>query len=57
MMLQSLFEWAAMGGYGFYVWGSLSVTVTAMLCCVFSLHCRHHALLKKRQQRQNNENL
>lgn len=56
-MLQNFTEWAAMGGYGFYVWGCLSVTLIAMLICSLWLHYRHKSLLAKMKQAQNNPSL
>ena len=38
-------EFAAMGGYGFYVWGSFGVAALVMLGEVLSLRARRKALL------------
>lgn len=40
MYWQSLGDFIAMGGYGFYVWGSFGVTALAMLIEVLALRAR-----------------
>ena len=37
-------EFAAMGGYGFYVWGSFGVTAVVLIGEVLSLRARRKAL-------------
>lgn len=37
-------EFAAMGGYGLYVWGSFGITAVAMLGEMLSLRARRRAL-------------
>ena len=37
-------EFAAMGGYGLYVWGSFGVTAVVMLGEMISLRARRNAL-------------
>ena len=40
-MWSSFGEFLAMGGYGLYVWGSYSVTLSVMLIEAFSVRQRH----------------
>jgi len=44
MNWSNLSEFAAMGGYGVYVWGSFGVTAGVMLVEMFSLRARRKAL-------------
>ena len=42
----SLSAFIAMGGYGFYVWGSYFVTVAAIVIEIWALLARHRAALR-----------
>jgi heme exporter protein D len=44
MSWSSVSEFAAMGGYGLYVWGAFGVTALVMLGEVLSLRARRKAL-------------
>ena len=44
MNWSSFSEFAAMGGYGLYVWGAFGVTAIAMLGEMVSLRARRRAL-------------
>jgi len=44
MNWSSFSEFAAMGGYGLYVWGSFGVTAVVMLGEMMSLRARRKAL-------------
>lgn len=44
MNWSSVAEFAAMGGYGLYVWGSFGVTAVVMLGEMLSLRARRKAL-------------
>jgi heme exporter protein D len=44
MNWSSLAEFAAMGGYGLYVWGSFGVTAVVMVGEMLSLRARRKAL-------------
>ena len=46
----SFSDFAAMGGYGFYVWGSYGLTALAIASELFLLISRHHSA--KRQLKQ-----
>ncbi len=51
MSWQSWQEFFAMGGYAFYVWGSLGVTCAALLLEVFCLKWRRRAILARHARR------
>ena len=44
MNWSSFSEFAAMGGYGLYVWGSFGITAVVMLGEMLSLRARRNAL-------------
>ncbi len=44
MNWSSLAEFAAMGGYGLYVWGAFGVTAAVMVGEMLALRARHLAL-------------
>jgi heme exporter protein D len=50
MNWSSLSEFAAMGGYGFYVWGSYSVTAAVIAIELVVLRARHRAARSRLQQ-------
>jgi heme exporter protein D len=47
MQWQSLSEFLAMGGYGFYVWVSFGVTALCMVWELVSVRRRHAAAAKQ----------
>ena len=49
MIWKSLDDFIAMGGYGFYVWGSYLVTAVLILAEIFMLRTRRRAVEKARQ--------
>lgn len=49
MNWKSLDDFIAMGGYGFYVWGSYLVTAALILAEIFMLRTRRQAIEKARQ--------
>lgn len=49
MIWKSLDDFIAMGGYGFYVWGSYLVTAALILAEIFMLRTRRRAIEKARQ--------
>ena len=49
MIWKSLDDFIAMGGYGFYVWGSYLVTAALILAEIFMLRMRRRAIEKARQ--------
>ena len=46
--MSALSEFLAMGGYGFYVWGSYGVTFVFMAFEIVALKRRRKALLQRR---------
>ena len=46
--MSSLSDFLAMGGYGFYVWGSYGVTFVFMAFEIIALKRRRKALLRRR---------
>jgi heme exporter protein D len=48
-------EFAAMGGYGLYVWGSFGVTAIVMLGEMLSLRARRKALARDHVAESNND--
>lgn len=46
MQWHSLSEFAAMGGYGFYVWGSVGACALAMLVEPWLIRRRHRQLVR-----------
>lgn len=46
MQWNSISEFIAMGGYGFYVWGSFGTTALVMGAEVLYTHLQHKELLK-----------
>lgn len=56
MIWSSPVEFFAMGGYALYVWGSLSVTLVAILAeCLFLRQRRKAALLHVQRSSNSNE--
>lgn len=49
MIWKSLNDFIAMGGYGFYVWGSYLVTAALIMAEIFMLRMRRRAIEKARQ--------
>ena len=49
MKWASLADFAAMGGYGFYVWGSYLVTAAIIGVEITLLVARHRAALRERE--------
>lgn len=49
MIWKSLEDFIAMGGYGFYVWGSYLVTAALIMAEIFMLRMRRRAIEKARQ--------
>ena len=49
MIWKSLGDFIAMGGYGFYVWGSYLVTAALIMAEIFMLRMRRRAIEKARQ--------
>ena len=49
MIWKSLDDFIAMGGYGFYVWGSYLVTAVIILGEILMLRARRRAVEKSRQ--------
>jgi len=49
MIWKSLDDFIAMGGYGFYVWGSYLVTAALIMAEIFMLRMRRRAIEKARQ--------
>ena len=49
MNWKSLGDFIAMGGYGFYVWGSYLVTAALIMAEIFMLRTRRRAVDKARQ--------
>lgn len=50
MKWASLAEFAAMGGYGFYVWGAYLVTAAVIGMEILVLVARHRAARRERQE-------
>ncbi len=50
MHWQNFSEFIAMGGYGFYVWGSFGVTFLAMGLELWLLHKRHQRIAQAVKQ-------
>jgi heme exporter protein D len=49
MIWKSLDDFIAMGGYGFYVWGSYLVTAALIMAEILLLRTRRRAVEKARQ--------
>ncbi|MEQ1591266.1 MAG: heme exporter protein CcmD [Thiobacillaceae bacterium] len=49
MIWKSLDDFIAMGGYGFYVWGSYLVTAIVIIAEILMLRARRRAVEKARQ--------
>jgi heme exporter protein D len=49
MKWASVSDFLAMGGYGFYVWGSYLVTAAIIAVEIFLLVSRHRAARRERQ--------
>ena len=49
MIWKSLDDFIAMGGYGFYVWGSYLVTAVVVISEILMLRARRRAVEKIRQ--------
>ncbi|MFH1819743.1 MAG: heme exporter protein CcmD [Pseudomonadota bacterium] len=49
MIWKSLDDFIAMGGYGFYVWGSYLVTAVLIMAEIFMLRTRRRAIEKARR--------
>ena len=49
MIWKSLDDFIAMGGYGFYVWGSYLVTAAIIIAEILMLRARRRAVEKVRQ--------
>jgi heme exporter protein D len=49
MIWNSLDDFIAMGGYGFYVWGSYLVTAIVIMAEILLLRARRRAVEKTRQ--------
>ena len=49
MIWKSLDDFIAMGGYGFYVWGSYLVTAIVIIAEILMLRARRSAVEKARQ--------
>jgi heme exporter protein D len=49
MIWKSLDDFIAMGGYGFYVWGSYLVTAIVIMAEILLLRARRRAVEKIRQ--------
>lgn len=52
MIWKSLDDFIAMGGYGFYVWGSYLVTAVIILGEILMLRARRRAVEKSRRLQQ-----
>jgi heme exporter protein D len=52
MIWKSLDDFIAMGGYGFYVWGSYLVTAVIIVGEILMLRARRHAVEKARRLQQ-----
>lgn len=52
MIWKSLDDFIAMGGYGFYVWGSYLVTAVVIISEILMLRARRRAVEKIRQTQQ-----
>jgi heme exporter protein D len=52
MIWKSLDDFIAMGGYGFYVWGSYLVTAVVITTEILMLRARRRAVDKIRQSQQ-----
>ena len=52
MIWKSLDEFIAMGGYGFYVWGSYLVTAVIIIAEILLLRARRRAVERSRQMQQ-----
>jgi heme exporter protein D len=50
MIWKSLDDFIAMGGYGFYVWGSYLVTAVVIMAELLMLRARRRAIEKARKQ-------
>lgn len=50
MKWASLSEFAAMGGYGVYVWGSYLVTTAVIALEIFLLVARHRAARRQKEK-------
>jgi heme exporter protein D len=48
MIWKSLDDFIAMGGYGFYVWGSYLVTAVVIIAEILMLRARRRAIEKAR---------
>lgn len=49
MIWNSVGDFIAMGGYGFYVWGSYLVTAGLIVAEILLLRARRHAVEKSRR--------
>jgi heme exporter protein D len=49
MIWKSLDDFIAMGGYGFYVWGSYLVTAVVIIAEILMLRARRRAIEKTRK--------